>query len=57
MDTIVDGDVLVLGGLVDHREKPGMALYRAVDYSVAPVRWRSFRRKQSGAQRWLLGLW
>ena len=53
LDTIRDGDVLVLGGLVDHREKPGMALDRAVDYGVAPVRWRTARLPLGGHVRLL----
>ena len=44
---------MVLGGLVDHREKPGMALDRAVDYGVAPVRWRTARLPLGGHVRLL----
>lgn len=53
LDEIADGDVLVLGGLVDHREKPGMALDRALDDVCAPIRWRTARLPLRGHVRLL----
>ena len=53
LDEIADGDVLVLGGLVDHREKPGMALDRALDDVCAPIRWRTARLPLGGHVRLL----
>ena len=53
LDEIADGDVLVLGGLVDHREKPGMALDRALDDVNAPIRWRTARLPLGGHVRLL----
>ena len=53
LDEIADGDVLVIGGLVDHREKPGMALDRALDDVNAPIRWRTARLPLGGHVRLL----